>query len=210
MNRSALLALALLLAACSSPTPATPRADISLYSRDKFVVAVTAMHKQQYAEAEAAAGEALQDSPGFTDAAILRAEALLKLGERADSEELLSATAASAPDRPEPPLLLGMLKEVDGDLPGAIDLYQQSREKYDTDTLAREQAAIYIAASYLARGRLAGFDAVRLAQDKFPDEASIRQLYQEISADNRAFFLERVKPHEAPESKAETPAKEGS
>jgi tetratricopeptide (TPR) repeat protein len=189
----ALLFSLLLPLSCSSPTPRTTE-HVSLYARDQLVAGLVALHKREYASAEAAARAAMEDAPKLMEAHLLLVEALLKQGREEDGRAALNELAALAPHRPEPHLLMGMLTERSGDLPAAADLYQRARDTYDTGRLQRDQMVDYVAACFLARGRLSGFEAVRLVQERFGKDATTTQLHEQISRDNRDWFLNRVMP----------------
>lgn len=203
------LSLLFLLAGCgAAPTAKAPV--VPLYAQDRYVDGIVAMHKQDFPAAETAAREALKEAPDFVDAHLLLAESLFRQGQEADGIAVLDDVDRLAPGRPEPLLLRGMLTELRGELPKAQEFYRQARASYDTGTMTREQALNYAIASYLAAGRLAGFQAVDDLLEKTPEDQELRVLRSQISQDQRAFFLQRVKPENGkPENARPAPADRG-
>ncbi len=192
-SRQLCVSLVLFLVGCGgAPEPKT--SPIPLFSQDRYVDARVALHKLDLSAAERAAREALKEAPDFVDARLVLAEVLLRRGKTKDALAALDELDRIKPGLPEPSLLRGMQAELRGDLPKAQEFYQQARASYDIANMTREQALDHATASYLAQGRLAGFQALDALMKKYPDDPEAQVMRSQISDDNRAFFLERVKP----------------
>jgi len=192
-SRLFLLATLLVVAGCSA-APEPKASPIPLYAQDRYVDARVALHKQDLSAAERAAREALKEAPDFVDARLVLAEVLLRRGKTKDGLAELDELDRIKPGLPEPSLLRGMQAELRGDLPKAQEFYQQARASYDTANMSREQALDHATASYLAQGRLAGFQALDALMKKYPEDPEAQVMRSQITDDNRAFFLERVNP----------------
>lgn len=192
-SRLLCLTLLLFVAGCGG-APGPKASPIPLYAQDRYVEARVALHKLDLSAAERAAREALKEAPDFVEARLVLAEALLRRGKERDGLAELEELERIKPGLPEPNLLRGMLAEQRGDLPKAQEFYQQARASYDTATMTREQALDHATASYLAQGRLAGFQALDALMEKYPEDPEAQVMRSQITGDNRTFFLDRVKP----------------
>ncbi len=189
--------LSIPLACTPKPSPSA----IPLYAQEQYIDGRVALHGADDATAETAARAAIAESPDFYDAHVLLAEALFRLNREAEALDSLDTAEQLNPARPTAWLLRGMARERGGDLPGAQEFYQRARGLYDTAKPEREQRLEFATASYLALGRLAGFQAIDPLLEANPEDQEAKVLRSQISQDQRVFFLDRVSPRQSPGKK---------